>query len=67
VRYRCSFRKDKRTGLTTLMVEADDPYSAAVKAANRNREEDFSAVEVFLGTDHVLTWLRPADDPTRSH
>lgn len=65
MRYRCSFRKDKRTGSTTLMVEAADPYSAAVRAANRNREEDFDAVEVWDGQTRVLTWIRPPDDPTK--
>jgi hypothetical protein len=47
------------------MVEAADPYSAAVRAANRKREEDFDAVEVWDGTTRVLTWIRPLDAPTK--
>jgi hypothetical protein len=62
MKYRCSFRKDKRTGLATLVVEAADPYSAAVSAAKRRHEDDFDAVEVWDGPRQVLTWIRPPDD-----
>jgi hypothetical protein len=46
------------------MVEAQDPYDAAVKAAHsKSADAAFDAVEVWDGPSRLLTWLRPPHDP----
>jgi hypothetical protein len=62
MKYRCSFRKSPQTQLDVLNVEAADPYEAAVTAARGQRGTDFDTIEVWAGSDRLLTWLRPADE-----
>jgi hypothetical protein len=65
MKYRCTFRKDTHMHLTVLMVEASDPYEAAVRAARRNADLDFRTVEVWDGPERLLIWRRPAGEAPR--
>lgn len=56
MKYRCTFPGSRIP--FALMIEAPDALSAAEAAAHRNQDVPFSAVEVWQGTERLLTLRR---------
>lgn len=64
MKYQCILRSPQRSRTAPMLIEATDAYEAALVAARRHGNHAFDAVEVWDGRVRVLTWIRPADEPT---
>lgn len=58
MKYRCDLVGEGRRALLSVIVVADDPLDAAVRASVIGGHIEFHWVEVLRGTARLLLWMR---------